>query len=580
MSNDITDNGRRTDHYKLLDAGVLAQKLSTPEAGDCPYTLFLGAGASASSGIPTAAAMIHEWKRQLFRNERDLHSAPCSGTAAAHESEFQAWLEDHYPSWRKKYTERDDQEYAALFGHFFQHPKERQMYIERVVENGRPTFGYLYLAGLIHARRFNRVLTTNFDDLLNDALTRYYDTKPIVCAFDSAVAGIRIASKRPKIIKLHGDFLYDNIKNVRHELKALDSNMEEKLYDVCKDAGLIVVGYNGDDDSVMAPIRDMLRKPNYLNLGLHWCVYAPKGEPQRIPEEVDRLLTNHRDRVHLYSIESFDRLMEELFLRCDCELPPILVNPGQHNPPAQFFDALGGCSSDEPSDRMVDHLKRIVEQAGTTDETPERYVREAELFWNQGKVARKAAERARQRGDTGACASNYAKARRLFDTGLQRLAHPLGDSDDITNWARMSSSGIARATRRRAGLLIAIAKLLRDDPDASGDHQAMREVLERALSASHQGIAFVEGPNAGGLEPSLHRSQYFNGCCALGVLFGIDGRLSDERLTLARQWFAALCALDPDGLHKTKLRTDEDFAGLHEHLSGADSEPLPAEEDA
>ena len=44
------------DEY--LNEIALAEKVVRPKSGDCPYTLFLGAGASVSSGIPSVNRII------------------------------------------------------------------------------------------------------------------------------------------------------------------------------------------------------------------------------------------------------------------------------------------------------------------------------------------------------------------------------------------------------------------------------------------------------------------------------------------------------------------------------------------
>ena len=52
-------------HYYKDD--VLALKIANTKPGDYPYTLFIGAGASASSGIPTAGQMVKNWQNELYR---------------------------------------------------------------------------------------------------------------------------------------------------------------------------------------------------------------------------------------------------------------------------------------------------------------------------------------------------------------------------------------------------------------------------------------------------------------------------------------------------------------------------------
>ena len=104
-------------------------------------------------------------------------------------------------------------------------PSQRRIYIENIVKNAKPSWGYIYLANIISSACVNVVFTPNFDDLLNEACFTYTDTKPVVCAHDSAVSGIRVSSNRPKIIKLHGDYLYDSLKNTVEETTSLEKNM-------------------------------------------------------------------------------------------------------------------------------------------------------------------------------------------------------------------------------------------------------------------------------------------------------------------------------------------------------------------
>jgi len=92
---------------------------------------------------------------------------------------------------------------------------------------------------------FNVVFTTNFDDPINEACFLYSDgLRPMVAAHDSTIAGIRITSARPKIIKLHGDFLYDNIRNTKSELETLEANTRRKLPQFSLEYGLVVLVLN------------------------------------------------------------------------------------------------------------------------------------------------------------------------------------------------------------------------------------------------------------------------------------------------------------------------------------------------
>ena len=86
----------------------------------------------------------------------------------------------------------------------------------------------------------------------------------MVCAHDSSVNSITVTSKRPQIIKLHGDYLFEDIKATLRETESLEENMKQKFIEFCKDYGLIVIGYNGSDRSILDTFDYLLKKDDYL----------------------------------------------------------------------------------------------------------------------------------------------------------------------------------------------------------------------------------------------------------------------------------------------------------------------------
>ena len=159
-------------------------------------------------------------------------------------TDFEQWLDDQ--PWYK-----NEDEYSMLFEEIFDQPSQRRVYIEECIKHSQPSWGYVYLTNLLSNRFFDVAFTTNFDDLINEACYIYSDgLRPIVAAHDSAIQGIRVTAGRPKIIKLHGDFLYDNIKNTLAELETLETNTKRKL-SIRKGIWLVVLGYSGRDRSVM-----------------------------------------------------------------------------------------------------------------------------------------------------------------------------------------------------------------------------------------------------------------------------------------------------------------------------------------
>lgn len=280
----------------------LADIILTRNEGMPSYALLLGAGASMHSGIKTADVMIESWRYQLYKQ---LNPG----------ANYRAWV-------RRQSWYGSDGEYAFLFGELFDTSSQRRDYIENCMENASPNWGYVYLSSLIEEQIFNTVFTTNFDDLINEACYLFTEkVRPMVCAHDSEANSIKFTKKRPKIIKLHGDFLFDDIKNTEAETAKLTQNMEEKFRQCGQEYGLVVVGYGGRDDSIMLILETMIEDQQNFKNGIYWCF--KKGIEVR--DRVKRLLG--KDRVFAVEIEGFDELMAMIHDKEKLNLPAVVVQP-------------------------------------------------------------------------------------------------------------------------------------------------------------------------------------------------------------------------------------------------------------
>ena len=230
----MLEEHNRRDQIHLINL-IGSRSNNTPN-----FALLIGAGASASSGIETAGQMIAEWRRQLY--EQSKSNKP-----------FEEWLQ-------KQDWYEDEEEYSLLFEKVCDQRSHRRIYIEGCVKDAKPSWGYIYLSNIVAHNYFNVIFTPNFDDLLNEACFLYADLRPIVGAHDSAVVDIRVTSARPKIIKLHGDFLYDSIKNTVRETEALEKNMRDKFMQFAREYGLVIVGYGGNDRSVMDTLEMVISR--------------------------------------------------------------------------------------------------------------------------------------------------------------------------------------------------------------------------------------------------------------------------------------------------------------------------------
>jgi len=281
--------------HKLRTVADLIRHIKTKEnSSPANYSIFLGAGASVTSGIRTATQLIDEWALELYERF-------CQGQTTTNPEEARQYFERKHSSWYSP-----DNPYSSLFEKKFDLPTQRRRFVEQEVDGRFPSIGYAYLASLVDKNYFNTIFTTNFDDLINEAFYLFSNTRPILCAHDSSIHSISITSKRPKIVKLHGDYLFDDIKSTLRETESLEQNTKDKFVEFCKEYGLIVIGYSGSDRSIMDVLEFLARQENYLKNGVYWCL--------RRTDKVCHALRNliWKDKVYPVLIDGFDELFAEI----------------------------------------------------------------------------------------------------------------------------------------------------------------------------------------------------------------------------------------------------------------------------
>lgn len=274
---------------KRKSVSDLARFISTQTDHNPNYTILLGAGCSISSGVNTATDLTREWRKELCGEITDVEAQ-------------RLYLKQEHGDWYDP-----NREYSSLFERKYDLQRQRRMFVEKEVSGKTPSLGYAYLTALVNQNYFNTIFTTNFDDLINEAFYSYSDQRPIVCAHDSSINSITVTSKRPKIIKLHGDYLFDDLKSTARETESLEQNMKRKFAEFSKDYGLIVTGYSGGDRSIMDTLTSLLKSDEYFKNGIYWCI----RKDSEVSEELRKLLW--KEKVYFVEIDGFDEFLAELY---------------------------------------------------------------------------------------------------------------------------------------------------------------------------------------------------------------------------------------------------------------------------
>lgn len=277
----------------------------------------LGAGASASAGLPTAADMIWQFKQELFVSQRKVSR---QSVADLSNSAIQAQLQTYIDSFEQLPSAGDPDEYAALFEEVYPSEADRRVYIESKVAGAKPSYGHLALATLMQAKRTRLVWTTNFDTMVADACAKVYGTTGSLMsvALDAPELGEQAIREEqwPLEVKLHGDFHSRRLKNTTEELRHQDARLRNILIDSCSRFGLVVAGYSGRDDSVMDALDEATQRPSAFPAGLFWLHH---GEDQPLPR-VRELLAKVDEKgieVGVVSIDNFDEVLRDLIRQID-----------------------------------------------------------------------------------------------------------------------------------------------------------------------------------------------------------------------------------------------------------------------
>jgi hypothetical protein len=202
---------------KLSD--LAARMRAKRESGSHPYVLVLGAGASVSSGTSLNRAVVERVVGTYDLKAFDEHLSQCS----------------------------DDERFAVL---------------RELVEGAAPSQGYRCLAELIRSGYFNVVLSTNFDPLLEDAITELrMRRRDYVFLVHGVMEPDLIADHmdkpvpRVKILKLHGDLFYCKFFYTGQEIAEFPQPIQYTLETCLNHRDVLIVGHGMRDSDINRCLR-------------------------------------------------------------------------------------------------------------------------------------------------------------------------------------------------------------------------------------------------------------------------------------------------------------------------------------
>lgn len=323
---------------------------------DRHFAFILGSGASFSSNIPTGKDLAQRWLT-------DLHLRECKS-----DERLEEWVKNSGVVSGNLTFETAAEFYPQIFERRFRGDRESgYAELEKHMDGKSPSLGYTLLAEIIQETRHKVVVTTNFDNLVADALSMHAHQSPLVVAHESLVGFVRPQLRRPLVAKIHRD-LYFNPINDQDGVSNLEEGWKNALKKLFQFFTPIVVGYGGNDGSLMGLL-------NSLELGdiagrIIWCYR--EGSPP--PELAQQVLIKH-DGIKV-KIPGFDEFMLQLATK--------LVPDFDLNRIAERTEDLGKKSADryrKQADQLMRSLAQGTEEQRNTRQIMAQSVQRRTSWW-------------------------------------------------------------------------------------------------------------------------------------------------------------------------------------------------------
>lgn len=273
---------------------------------DTSFAFLLGAGASITSGIPSANDCIWDWKKLIYCSSQSSIPSFIDPKSDTCKNIIQKWLDAQ----GKFPPIGDPNEYSVYAEEALPIEGDRVKYFEHLAQGKQPYIGYKLLCLLNKYGIVKSVWSTNFDGLVERAAQQANIT-PICINLDCTDRIYRTESTSELLyIALHGDYKYTSLKNTSKELDSQHPTFVAALKRYFNDKNLIVSGYSGRDKSLMTALTEAFSERGSGRI--YWCGYG-----SNIPSEVEALLRtakNAKREAFYIDTDGFDKTMLSLVM--------------------------------------------------------------------------------------------------------------------------------------------------------------------------------------------------------------------------------------------------------------------------
>ena len=221
------------------------------------YALLVGSGVSVSAHVPSGWGVVLDLTRRLAAlTGEDPGNDPAQWYLQrfGHEPDYSVLLD----ALAKTPAERN-----RLLTAYFEPDEEEQKKGWKA-----PTPAHRAIAEMMRSGHVRVVVTTNFDRLLEKALSDLDLNPKVVSSADDAAGALPlIHTTRPFVLKINGDYLDTRSRNTPEELAAYDGRLATMLDTIFGDFGLIIAGWSGRYDHALI---DSYRRSRNTHFSTYW----------------------------------------------------------------------------------------------------------------------------------------------------------------------------------------------------------------------------------------------------------------------------------------------------------------------
>lgn len=295
----------------------IAKTLKDNKKQGSPVIIFTGAGCSKSAGMPLANELVAEINKKFKGNLRTL-------------------------------TDLQKKDYGSCMGKLT--PHEQKTLIEKHISKAKINWAHIALASLLKEGYIGKVLTFNFDNILNRACSLdnffppTYDLKVLSEEYFSAIPN-------QSIVHLHGQWSGFQLANSDIDTEIQANRLKNFIKNTINNSPTLFIGYSGNTDAFFKNVENTF-------IGQHrlfWIDFAK--EPNSNVKQFIDVNPNHRNFI---SEQDADRFLLELAIELKCFPTELFKDPIKHlRGVCEFVNQFPLPTSDTEIDILEDTKKTL-----------------------------------------------------------------------------------------------------------------------------------------------------------------------------------------------------------------------------